>query len=112
MSASAKRLSTTNHLLGEARFNAATFLKALSKSFGSSDAPTFSAISIKRLWRSASSSRTVRLGAGLRVMTSMKQDSFGEDRQKRQDKASDNDRSNRLTNTCGRVVRSEKLHWQ
>jgi hypothetical protein len=31
-----------------------TFLNAFSKSFGSSEAPTSLAISLKRLWRSAS----------------------------------------------------------
>ena len=41
----------------------ATFLNALSKSFGSSEAPTWCAISTKRLWRSTS----VSLGLGLDV---------------------------------------------
>ena len=42
----------------------ATFLKALSKSFGSFDAPTLRAISTNRAWRSAS----VSLGFDLRVI--------------------------------------------
>ena len=47
-------------------FDLATFLKAFSKSFGSSEAPTSFAISTKRLWRSESVSLVLVLVAGVR----------------------------------------------
>jgi hypothetical protein len=55
MYAYTSRPSITNHFLDNGFFDMeTTFLKAASKSFGLSDAPTSRAISTKRLWRSAS----------------------------------------------------------
>src|SRR6185437_10126757 len=49
------------------RLGTAIFLKALSKSFGSSDAPTWRAMSTKRLWRSASVGFGFRAALGIRL---------------------------------------------